>query len=278
MEKLNSDKNKEKNTIPYAFPKLDSVDPSCYIDAYNLILECSQAHTPRSFSVKLLDLRQKVCSYDKAIVFFLNANQKVSGYYSVNIDDSLINTYLEYYLNIVGDIAPNYDIYINKKENSGYNFSNIIDWSQLPPSEFKQGYIDVLGLKYSWGFCFFDLLGIYRVIVSLDRTRNVPFSKIERDRLGLALPILNNMHRNFFYQGMDTKEHVVQTPWQEYHLTTRETEVANLLCQGMNAQNISSALYIAITTTYKHISNIFQKTGVSSQQELIVKLINKKTV
>ena len=44
----------------YAFPKYKDVSPSSYIDAYKLIDECSSAHTPRSFSVKLLDLIQKI--------------------------------------------------------------------------------------------------------------------------------------------------------------------------------------------------------------------------
>ena len=44
----------------------------------------------------------------------------------------------------------------------------------------------------------------------------------------------------------------------------------------MTAQNIASALYISVATAYKHIANIFKKTGVTSQQELIVKLLNEK--
>ena len=44
----------------------------------------------------------------------------------------------------------------------------------------------------------------------------------------------------------------------------------------MTAQTISASLCISVTTIYKHISNIFKKTGVKNQQELIVKLLNKK--
>lgn len=263
--------------ITYAFPKLKNVDPSCYIDAYNLVLECSQAHTPRSFSVKLLELLNRMCPYDAAIVFFLNANGKVSGRYTIHVDEKWPDIFLNYYLKIINTIDPEYDLYCGIKESSGYEFSRIFNWSTIPKSEFKTDYIDARGLKYSWSFCFFDLIGSYRVIIALDRTRDVPFSTVERDRLGLALPILNNMHRNFFYQGMDAGEHIVQTPWKEYRLTARETEIASFLCQGMTVQNVSAALCIAVTTTYKHMSHIFEKVGVASQQELIVKLLNTKT-
>ena len=116
------------------------------------------------------------------------------------------------------------------------------------------------------------------MVFSLDRIRDTPFSEIEKNRLNLALPILNNMHRNFFYQGMDSDGTFLQSPWKEYNLTKREIEITNLLCQGMTVQNISSVLYIALTTTYKHIANIYKKLGVSSQQELLVKMLNRKAL
>ena len=84
------------------------------------------------------------------------------------------------------------------------------------------------------------------------------------------------MHRNFFYQGTDAKEKVAQTPWKGYDFTPREQEIAGLLCQGMTAQNISTALFISIATTYKHITHLFKKAGVNSQQELVAKLLNSK--
>ena len=187
MNRRLSAMNAEITDITYAFPKLEHVDPSVYIDAYNLILECSQAHSPRSFAIKLLDLMSKMCSYDEAMVFFLDVNKKIS----------------------------------------------------------------------------------------VDRTRNEFFSKIEQDRLNLALPILNNMYRNFFYQGTDFNPHENQSGWSKYNFTKRETEIVNLLCQGMSIQNISSALYISKNTTYKHIAHIYEKAHVSTQQELLFKIMSQ---
>lgn len=262
--------------ITYAFPKKKDVDPSCYIDAYSLILECSQAHSPRSFATTLLDLVGRMCPFDEAMVLFMDANGKMSGRYTIGISDELFSEYLS--MMEMSDYPKAISIYQDLNENSDFNFSNILTWSDFPKSPFITDYIDKRGLVYSWGFCFFDLNGAYRVVYSLDRTRNVPFSGIERSRLELALPILNNMHRNFFYQGMDTKDHVIQSPWSEYGLTPREAEIANLLCQGMTVQNISSTLFIAVTTTYKHIAHIYEKLGVSSQQEMLVKMLNRKTL
>lgn len=264
--------------ITFAFPKIKGVDPSCYIDAYSLVLECSQAHTPRSFTMKLLEQLQKFCPFDEAVAFFLDANRKVSGQYAINIKGEWLDIYLNYYLRIMDTMNPSINLIQNVNETSNISFSKIIDWKKYPRTEFINDYINERGLKYSYGFCFFDLNKAYRVVISLDRTSDKPFSEIEQTRFGLALPILNNMHRNFFYQGMDTEDDMIQSPLSQYNLTARETEIANLLCQGMTVHNISEILFIAVTTTYKHIQHIYEKCGVSSQQELLVKVLNKKNL
>lgn len=257
----------------YAYPKIEGMDPSCYIDAYNLVQECSHEHTPRSFSIKLLDCLKTFCPYDKAVVMFFDTNGRYAGCYTEGIEQDYIRSFFDYYADIG---LPEYNIYCGKAENSGFLFSRVIDWAAFPDTPFKREYLSPLKLKYSWGFCFFDLLGKYRVVFSLDRTRDEPFSEIEQTRFNLALPILNNMHRNFFYRGVDARpqDGVNQGTWHRFGLTTREEEIASLLCQGMTAQSISSTLYISITTVYKHIANIFKKTNVNNQRELILILLD----
>jgi len=262
-------------TVDYVFPKIQNIDPSCYIDAYNLVLECSSAHTPRGFVVRFLELMKRVCPYDEAFVMFMDAHGKLAGLYTVNIDSHWPKVFEDYYLKRP-DFPAEFSPFTNVKEDSsGYRSNGIIDWSTCAESEFLTNYIKARHLCYSWGFSFYDLNGNIRVIMCLDRTRPVLYSEAECNRLLLALPILNNMHRNFYYQGRDNSVRVPQSSWSEYRLTKRETEIADLLCQGMSVQNISSALFIAVTTTYKHIANIYEKVGVSSQQELLVKLLKQ---
>ena len=94
----------------------------------------------------------------------------------------------------------------------------------------------------------------------------------ELELLSLAVPLLNNMQKKFYYQqtiagaGRDVA-------WETANLTPRETEIAKLLCQGVKPANISKALYISLPTAYKHISNIYEKMHVTSRQELLVKLL-----
>ncbi len=57
-----------------------------------------------------------------------------------------------------------------------------------------------------------------------------------------------------------------------YHLTTREKEIASLVCKGKTHKTIGEILYIAERTVAKHAQNIFEKTGVRNRIELCKKL------
>lgn len=54
-----------------------------------------------------------------------------------------------------------------------------------------------------------------------------------------------------------------------YSLTAREAEVLELLARGRNAQVIQDKLVVSYATAKSHVHNIYSKTNVHSQQELI---------
>lgn len=51
-------------------------------------------------------------------------------------------------------------------------------------------------------------------------------------------------------------------------LTKREAEIALLVCQGYANGEIAEKLVISETTVKKHVSNIFEKTGIKKREEL----------
>lgn len=57
-----------------------------------------------------------------------------------------------------------------------------------------------------------------------------------------------------------------------YRLTGRETEITQLVIQGKSNAEIAGELFISETTVKKHVSNIFEKTGVNRREELIIKI------
>ena len=57
-----------------------------------------------------------------------------------------------------------------------------------------------------------------------------------------------------------------------YRLTRRETEITQLILQGKTNAEIAGELFISETTVKKHVSNIFEKTGINRREELIIKI------
>jgi NarL family two-component system response regulator LiaR len=61
-------------------------------------------------------------------------------------------------------------------------------------------------------------------------------------------------------------------------LTERERDVLRCMVQGMNNHEIAKQLIISLGTVKFHISNIFQKLGVSSRVEAVKMAIEQKMV
>ncbi len=57
--------------------------------------------------------------------------------------------------------------------------------------------------------------------------------------------------------------------FQEFGLTKRELEIAGLVAEGKSNGEIAQMLYISETTVKKHVSNIFEKTGIGRREELM---------
>ena len=129
-------------------------------------------------------------------------------------------------------------------------------------------------MKHSLGFNLFDTDGSIRAMFMLDRCTLPNFSAEEIIALRLALPQLDNLHRNF-YSSQFNVQNSRQIDWDSTGLTRREIEISSLICHGIAPAEISRKLHIAPATTYKHIAHIYQKMHVSSRQELLVKLYNQ---
>jgi len=58
-----------------------------------------------------------------------------------------------------------------------------------------------------------------------------------------------------------------------WHLTPREIEVAKLVCEGLDNNQISKKLHIAYNTVRAHLGNIFRKVGTKGKAGLILQFI-----
>ena len=51
-------------------------------------------------------------------------------------------------------------------------------------------------------------------------------------------------------------------------LTDRETEVAQLVVQGLSSPQVADQLYLSPRTVGRHLERIYKKLGISSRGEL----------
>ena len=58
-----------------------------------------------------------------------------------------------------------------------------------------------------------------------------------------------------------------------WHLTPREVEVAKLVCNGLDNEQIGKKLRIAYNTVRAHLGNIFRKVGVKGKAGIILEFI-----
>lgn len=98
--------------------------------------------------------------------------------------------------------------------------------------------------------------------------------------VGLTLPLifillaankfLDDLQRLSLLQS---NKNVKEQNLNNYALTNREKEIANLLVSGRTYQEISEQLYISMPTVKTHVSNIYKKCSVKSKSDLMLLLI-----
>ncbi|MBE0535434.1 MAG: response regulator transcription factor [Phycisphaerae bacterium] len=60
---------------------------------------------------------------------------------------------------------------------------------------------------------------------------------------------------------------------KRYHLTSRETQVAILICRGFSNEEIAEALRISQSTVKTHLKNLYRRVRVDSRILLLLQFI-----
>ncbi len=66
----------------------------------------------------------------------------------------------------------------------------------------------------------------------------------------------------------ETKEPISYEHFLEIGLTKREAEIAILISKGLSNREIAEEFVISEATVKKHVSNIFEKTGIEKREQL----------
>lgn len=70
---------------------------------------------------------------------------------------------------------------------------------------------------------------------------------------------------------------VVERPKEE-RLSYRELEVLEMVCKGMNNQEVAKSLFLSEKTVKNHLTNIFRKIGVTDRTQAVLYAIKNKMV
>ncbi|MFN9857409.1 MAG: LuxR C-terminal-related transcriptional regulator [Pseudanabaena sp.] len=93
-------------------------------------------------------------------------------------------------------------------------------------------------------------------------------STVMNDEIFLPPDIATSFFRIFhFYAGRSLQGHC------PIHLTDREQEVLNWLIKGASNEVISRYLHVSIATVKAHLTSVFEKLGVTSRTQAIVKAL-----
>lgn len=82
----------------------------------------------------------------------------------------------------------------------------------------------------------------------------------------LNLRFYNEYHHKT--QQSNNSSHIIELVLQ-YHLTNRESEILQLIFDGLDNEKIADQLCISNFTLKKHIQNLYNKLGVSSRWDLL---------
>ncbi len=242
---------------------------------YDYTMECGSKHDPHEFVVAALEEACGIVPYDQGLVFLLDERRRVRGQHLVNIKSRWSTMYLEYYSHLE---STNRTLDVEAHEAYGVPLVTQIIWKDEPLTEFTTDYIMARGVKCSLAFVFFDMNGLPRAAFSLDRLHAPRFTEGEMAAMRFAVAQLGNLYKNFFVDAFDAtgRKRADVESLAMADLTKREREVVDLLCAGLSPAHVAKTLHISASTAYKHITHIYKKLGVSSQQELLVRALGSK--
>jgi DNA-binding CsgD family transcriptional regulator len=237
-----------------------------------LILNCGEAKTPHELSANMFEHIDLIVPFDQGRIYTLNPNEEVSADTLFGVDKRWPRMYYDYYSQILdGRYSLQRNMHKNGRVIASHAKICVYDWSAISDDEFIADYIRPQRIRHSVGFGLYDMRFVCKRVCIIDRTRHGGFSKPELDVLGVIVSHLENLHRNFYIDA--DRECSVGRPGMDETLTARENEIADMICKGYAPEKIADILFVSRATVYKHIAHIHTKIGVSSRQELIVKLL-----
>jgi DNA-binding CsgD family transcriptional regulator len=150
---------------------------------------------------------------------------------------------------------------------------DVVQWGQMPDSEFIRDFARPLGLDSGLS----PFRPAWPLNISVQRSKDsAPFTKRDCE----ILDIINGHFHNYLtllarrgeipdIPPADEKAAVKETLRLGYHLTEREMQLLEGLCDGLSNKALAANLFVSERTVKAHLTSIFYKTGCRSRMELV---------
>lgn len=241
---------------------------------YRFLIRCSSENDPTDFLAAVVRELQDLVPYDQARILFLDISGKIAGSLLYGVSQKSWKVFMDYYQDDISGSIYSLKSPLHLSSGEKINFCDWTDPERIREhEEFYSDYVRPLRLKHCMGIGFSDAENCLRAIISLDRTRDCPYSLNEKRLIRAVYPLLGN----YFTALMTTpnqKFSIVAVWGTQYELTKREIEIVDLMTSGLSAGQISERLGLSVKTVYRHTANIYEKLRISSREELFA-LIRK---
>ena len=226
------------------------------------LLEIGMERDPRNFCIKAFKTINTLIPFDTGMLYILQDDLKPKEQVLIEMSRKMSDEYLHYYSELHGGQFS----YL-------YVIPHEIDWDTIEDCEYKFDFIKAMKINHSTSINFYTDDHWMSAGFVISRTRKNGFTQNESMILKILRSHLDNLYANLFVSSSGSGK---QNQYPELHkpFSRRELDIAEMLLRGMSPKQISSRYFISLKTVYNHLASMFDKAGVSSQRELLVKLMN----
>lgn len=157
--------------------------------------------------------------------------------------------------------------FFNYRESIVYNETDLLDEDVRKNTSFYREYLFPQKIPYSCGIILIEnetLAGVISIF------RSQEWGDFTEKEL-FVLNIFKTHLTNIIMRCLKRREHTAD--FDDNNLTPREREITEMILKGYSNEEIAAELLITISTTKKHIYNVFNKYHVKNRMALIKLLV-----
>ncbi len=234
----------------------------------NILIDIYTIKDIEIFSNKIMRIFNMLIPYTKGYFIMLDENGDIvlhDAQCFVNMDNDLKNRYISHYYD-KDYLKYLYDISI---ETVVYRDTDIIDSVVREQTDFYKKFLKPIDIPFGCGILIIHnkkCVGVF----NLFRSESLgDFTEKDIYILNIFKKHIENIIFNLESESKSDLlfQKCMESTTEKYGLTERETEVLELICQGLSSEEICDKLTISLSTVKKHSHNLYNKLSVKNKAQ-----------